>query len=159
MNGSGELAKPDLWTLRNHGNVLHSDRRTVLGDDDRPFDVLYAVDQSHGAHVNLLQTFLYETSACVHVIVGELLLDLGQAQSVSHQFVWVHTNLVFAGGAAEAGNVNNIRHRFEILFDDPVFNGLQFHRVICRIGAVQREEINLANRAPVRAHLRIDARR
>ena len=112
------------------------------------------VDQSDGADVDLLQTLLDEASAGVDVVVGELLLDLGQAQAVGDEFVGVDANLIFAGGAAEAGNVDDVGHGFEILFDDPVFDGLQFHRVVGRIGAVQGEEINLADRAPVGAHLR-----
>ena len=117
-----------------------------LVDDDRLFDVVGTVDQSDRAHVDLLQAFLDEASAGVGVVVGELLLDLGQAQAVGDQFVGVDANLVFAGGAAEAGDVDNIRHGFEILLDDPVFDGLQLHRVIRRIGAVQGEEIDLADR-------------
>jgi len=87
------------------------------------------------------------------------LLDLRQAQAVGDKFVWVDANLVFARRAAEAGDVDNIRDRLEIFLDDPVFEGFQLHGVIGGIGAVQREEINLADRAPVRAHLRIHAGR
>ncbi len=140
--------------MRNYPNVLHPHRRAILGQDDRLGDVLRAIHQSHGAHVDLLQAFLDKTSACVRIVVGELLLDLGQAQSVSDQFVRINAHLIFAGRTAEAGNIDNIRNRFEILFHDPVFQGLQFHRVIGRITAVQREEINLSDRTPVRSHLR-----
>src|SRR5208282_5424398 len=49
--------------------------------------------------------------------------------------------------------------RFKALLDDPVFNRLQLHRVICGIGAVQGEEINLADWAPIRPHLRHYVRR
>ena len=154
MNGSGKLSEANLRTLRNHGNILHPERRAILGHDDRPFDVLDTVDQPDGAHVDLLQTLLDEASAGVHIVVGELLLDLGQTQAVGDQFVGVHANLVFARGAAETGHVDNIGHGFEILFDDPVFNRLQLHRVIGGIGAVQGEEIDLADWTPVRAHLR-----
>ena len=110
MNGFGKLAEPDLWTLRNHGNVLHPERCATLGHNDRLFDVADMVDQSHGSDVDLLQTFLDEASACVCVVVGELLLDLGQAQAISDQFVWIDAHLVFARGAAEAGNIDNIWH-------------------------------------------------
>ena len=154
MNGFGKLPQPNFRTLRNDRNILHPKRRAILGDDDRLCNVLGPVHQSDGAHVDLLQTFLYETAACVGIVVRELLLDLRQTQAVSDQFVWINAHLVFARGSAEAGNVDNIRHGFEILFDDPVFQGLQFHGVICGIGAPQREEINLPDWAPVRAHLR-----
>ena len=110
--------------------------------------------KSDGTHVDLLQAFLYEASTGIDIVVGELLLDLRQAQTVGNQLVWVGANLVFAGGTTEAGDVDDVWHSFEILFDDPVFNRLQFHRVVRRIGAVQGEEIDLADGTPVRAHLR-----
>ena len=116
-------------------------------------------DQSDVAHIDLLQTLLDEASTGVDVVVGELLLDLGQAQAVGDQLVGINPNLVFARGAAEAGYVDNVGYRFEILFDDPVFNGFQLHGVVGGIGAVQGEEIDLADRTPVRAHLRNHAGR
>jgi hypothetical protein len=64
--------------LRDDGNVFDPQRRAVLGRDDGLLDVLGAVDQSDGAHVDLLQAFLDEASAGVHVVVGELLLDLAR---------------------------------------------------------------------------------
>ena len=82
------------------------------------------VDQSDGAYVDLLQTLLDEASSGVRVVVRELLLDLGQAQAISNQFVGVHTNLIFASRAAEAGHVDNVGYRFEAFFDDPIFNRL-----------------------------------
>ncbi len=49
------------------------------------FNVLGTVDQSDGAHVDLLQPLLDETSARIRVVVGELLLNLGQAQAEGRQ--------------------------------------------------------------------------
>src|ERR1700693_3378988 len=153
VNGFSELAEANLRTLRNDRNILHPQRCAILGQDHRAFDVLGSIDQSDGTHVDLLQTRLYEAPSCVDVIIRKLLLDLGQTQPVSDQLVWVDANLVFACGAAKAGNVDDVGHSFEVLFDDPVFNRLQFHRVVGRIGTVQCEEVDLADWAPVRAHL------
>ena len=155
----GKLAQPDL-------SDLAKPRAISLTRSGVPFLVRMTVSSMSWtrstkpdfAHVDLLQTLLDEAAAGVGVVVGELLLDLGEAQAVGDQFVGIDAHLIFARGAAEAGHVDDIGHGFEILFDDPVFERLQLHRVIRRIGAVQREEINLADRAPVRAHLRIDAR-
>ena len=88
------------------------------------------------------------------LLLRELLLHLGQAESVSDQLVRVDANLIFARGAAEAGNVDDIGHGLEVFLDHPIFERLQFHHVVSRIGAVQGEEIDLADRTPVRAHLR-----
>src|SRR5208282_1496411 len=63
VNRARELAKPDLWTLRNNRNVFDPDGRAIFGQDDRAFDILGAVDQSDGTYVDLLQTFLDEASS------------------------------------------------------------------------------------------------
>ncbi len=110
MNGSGKLAEPDLRALGNDGNVLHAERRAVLGEDDGLFDIVDAIDQADFAHVDLLQAFLDEAAAGVGVVVGELLLDLGQAQAIGDEFVGVNANLVFAGRAAEAGDIDDVGH-------------------------------------------------
>ena len=86
------------------------------------------IDQPDFADVDLLQALLNETAAGIGVVVGELLLDLGEAQAVGDQFVGIDADLIFAGGAAEAGDVDDIGNGFEIFFDDPVFERLQFHR-------------------------------
>src|SRR5580692_893183 len=159
VNRLSGLAESNLGTLRHDRNILHPQRRAIFCQDDCLRDVLGAVDQSDGAHVDLLQPLFYEASSCIGVIGGELLLDLRQAQAVGDQLVRIRPNLIFAGGTTEAGDVDNVRNGFEILFDDPVLNRLQFHRVICRISAVQGEEIDLADGTPVRAHLRHYPRR
>ena len=66
------------------------------------------VDQSDSANVDLLQTLLYEAAAGVGIVVGQLLFDLRNAQTVGNQLVWVDANLVFAGGTTEAGNVDDV---------------------------------------------------
>ena len=47
-------------------------------------------------------------------------------------------NLIFLGGAAEAGHVDHVRHRLELLLQHPVLERLQFHQVVFGIGALQR---------------------
>ena len=120
---------------------------------------LHVSDQAHFANIDLLQPGFDEAAACVGVVVGELLFHLGDAEAVGDQFVGIEAHLILARGAAEARNVDDVRNRLEIFLDHPVFERLQFHHVVLGIGALQSEEINLADRAPVRAHLRIHARR
>ena len=155
--GAGELAEPDFWALRNDGDVFNAERRAILGENDGLLDVVDFIDLPDFADVDLLQAFLNETAAGVGVVVGQLLLDLGKTQAVGDEFVGIDAHLIFAGGSAEAGDVDDVGNGFQILFDDPVFQRLQFHGVVLGIGAVQGEEINLADRAPVGAHLRSDA--
>ena len=116
-------------------------------------------DQAHFPNVDLLQTGFDEAPAGIHVVVGELLLHLGEAEAVRDQFVGIDADLVFARGSAETGNVDDVGHGFQILLDDPVFDRLQLHDVVVRIGAMEREEVDLARGTPVRAHRRHYARR
>ena len=39
MDGSGELAQPDLRALRHDGDILHPQRSAALGREDSVFDV------------------------------------------------------------------------------------------------------------------------
>ena len=113
-------------------NVFDAERGAVLGENDGLLDVVNVIDQADLADVDLLQAFLNETAAGIGVVVGELLLDLGEAQTVGDEFVGIEANLVFAGGTAEAGDVDDVGDGLEIFFDDPVFDGLQLHRVVLR---------------------------
>jgi hypothetical protein len=68
----------------------------------RSLDVAHGLDQPDGAHVDLLQAGFDEAAAGVHVVVGELLLHLADAQPVGDQLVRVDADLVLARDAAEA---------------------------------------------------------
>ena len=43
------------------------------------------------------------------LLFGELLLHLGEAESVRNQFVGIDAHLVFPRGSAEAGHVHHVR--------------------------------------------------
>src|SRR6266852_4199290 len=153
MNRPGELAEPDLRALRDNGNIPHAQRSARLGDNDCVFYVLYIPDQADFADIDLLQTGFDEAATCIGVVVCELLLHLGEAQSVRDQFIGIHADLVFAGRTAETGNIDDIGDGLEVLFDYPIFDRFQLHHVVVGIRAFQREEVDLADGAPVAAHL------
>ena len=153
-DGAGELAEADFRALRNDGDIFHSDRSAVLRHQHCVLDIVHGADQAHFLHVDLLQAGLDETAAGVGVVICELLLHLADAQPIGNQFVGIEANLIFARRAAEAGHIDHVRDGLKILLDDPVFDRLQIHHVVLRVGAVQREEIDLADRTPVGAHLR-----
>ena len=90
-------------------DILDADGRAVLARDDGLLDVLHAVDQADGADVDLLQALLNEAAAGVHVVVGELLLDLREAQAVGDQLVRIDAHLILARRAAEAGDIDDVR--------------------------------------------------
>src|ERR1700746_1734753 len=143
MNGAGALAKPDFATVRYNGNVLDAQRSAGLGCEDGVFDVANSFDQPDFANIDLLQAGLDETAAGVGIVAGELLLDLREAQSIGDQLIRINANLVFASRSTETGDINDVRDRLEIFLDHPVFDGFQFHHVVVRIGAFQREKIDL----------------
>src|ERR1700682_1568290 len=84
---------------------------------------------------------------------------LANAESVGDKLVWIDANLVLACWTAESSNIDDIRDGLQVLLDYPVFNRLQLHHIVVGICAFQREEVNLSDRTPVRAHLRRYARR
>lgn len=87
------------------------------------------------------------------------MFHLGNAQTVGNQFRGIEADLIFARGAAEACHVDNIGDGFKIFLNRPILDRFQVHHIVLRIGAFQREEIDLPDRAPVRSHLRDHARR
>jgi len=104
-----------------------------------------------------LLPFLNEAAARIGVVGSQLLLDLADVQSVGDQFFGVYADLVFTRGPAKAGNVHDVRNRFELFLQGPVFDGFQFHQVVLRVGAAKRVPVNLAHGTPIRAHLRLEA--
>ncbi len=52
--------------------------------------------------------------------------------------------MVFARGAAEDVDVDNVGHGFQLVEHEPVGERLQLHRVIARIRALQGEEHDLS---------------
>src|SRR5579864_3285395 len=78
VDGSGELSEADFWTLRDYGDIPHAQGRAVSSENNRLLDIANPVDQTDFANVDLLQSGLDETSACVGVVVGQLLLNLRQ---------------------------------------------------------------------------------
>src|SRR5713226_768740 len=159
MNRPGELAQPDLWALRDDRDILHPQRSSAFGHDDRVRDVLYVPDQTHFPNIDLLQAGFDKAPARVGIVVCELLPHLGKAQSIRDQLIGINANLIFAGRTAETGDIDDVGDGLEVLFDHPVFDRFQLHHVVVRVRAFQREEVDLADRAPVRAHLWHDARR
>ena len=118
-------------------------------------DVVHGAEEPERANVHLLHADFDKAAAGIDVVVGKLLLHLADAQSVRHQLVRIHAHLVLAHRAAEVGNIHHIGNGFELLEENPVFDGPQFHQVVAGIGASQRVPIDLAGGAPVRADLRL----
>src|ERR1700722_5046211 len=157
VNSLPYLSQTNARALGYGGDVFHAKGGTVFRGEDGLLDVLDVAEQAHDADIDLLQAGFDEATAGVGVVVSELLLDLGDAQAMGDEGVGIDADLIFAGNAAEAGDVNNGGHGLELLFEGPILDGFEFHQVVFGIGAAQRVPINLADGAPVSAHLRLQA--
>src|SRR5580704_3792076 len=123
MNRASKLAESNFRALGHDGNILDSERRAILGSEDGVFDITDGSDQSNFADIDLLLAGFDETAARIYIVVGELLLHLGDAETVGNQLRGIQANLILARGSAEAGHIYNIGDRFEIFLDDPIFDG------------------------------------
>src|ERR1039457_343539 len=132
----GKLSQAYLRTLCNHGDIANAERRAVLRQNHGILDIVNIPHQTHFPNIDLLQTGFDEASTSIGVVVGDLLLHLADAEAVGDQLVWVDANLVFARGSAETGNIHDVGNGLEILLHHPVFNRLQLHDVIRRVGGV-----------------------
>ena len=103
-----------------------------------------------------MRALLDEGAAGVDVIGPESGFDGRDVEAVGDEFVGVEGDLVLAGGAAEAGDVDNAGDCFELLLEGPVFNGFEGHRVVAGIGAFEGVPVDLADGAPVGADLRLE---
>src|SRR5215469_6732242 len=112
---AGEPAQTDLFSLGDHRNILDPKWRAILCEDHTLFNVLDISHQSHDADIDLLKSSFDEAATRVGVVVGELLFDLVDAQSVGDQFVRVNPDLILSGRSAKACDVNNIWDCLEIL--------------------------------------------
>src|SRR5712692_863847 len=130
-----DLAEPDLRTLRHHRDIADSNRHPALASQHGGADVVGVGHQSDGPNVKSLLAVLDEAAAGVHVVRGQGLLDLADAQAVGDQPVWIDPDLVLAGDAAEAHHIHDVANRFELLFEYPILQRLQLHQVIFGIGA------------------------
>src|SRR5215469_8287073 len=109
VKASGKLSQADFRPLGYDGNIFDVYRGAVLAENHRVCNVANVIHQPYSADIDLLQSHLNEASTGVGIVVGQLLFDLREIESISDQLVGVQTNLILAGGAAEAGNINYIR--------------------------------------------------
>ena len=116
VNGFADLAEPDLGALLDNRNILDADRRAGRCLDERVLNLLDILVKALGLHVDLLGAGDDEAAAGVGVVIGELLLHLGNAQAVGDQLIRIEADLIFLSGAAEAGNVDDAGNILELLF-------------------------------------------
>ncbi len=151
MNGFAKLAQPDPRSLPHNADIAHAHRNPVLRFEHDGADVSRGFDQSHRPDVDGLRSALDEAAAGVDVVVCQGLLHLPDAETVGDQLVRVHLHLVLACGPAENGNVDHVRHGLQLLDDHPVLERLQLRHVIVRVGALQREKVDLPDRTVIGA--------
>src|ERR1700691_2471571 len=154
MIGSGHAPQPNSRAPFDDRDILYANRSAVRGRKHGVLDVLHVLEKSERAHVELLRALSHEAAAGVHVVDGQLLLDLSDAQSISDELIGVDAHLILARGAAKVAHVHDVVDLPEFLVKNPVFNAPQVHQVIRRIRTSKCVPINLAGGAPVRTDLR-----
>src|SRR6202167_5082057 len=159
MIGSGHVPQPNSGAPLDDRDVLYANWSPIRSCQHGVLDILYTAVKSERADVQLLQAFFDEAATGVHVVDGQLVLSLADAQAVGDELIGVDAHLIFARGAAEVAHVHDVRNFPEFLVQSPVFDAPQIHQVICRIRAPDRVPINLAGGDPVRTDLRQHARR
>ena len=90
-------------------------------------------------------------------MLRELLLDLADDEAVGDELVGVDADLIFAGCAAEAGDIDDAGDGLELLFELPILEGLELHVVVGGVGGAEGVPVDLADGAPVGAHLGLQA--
>jgi hypothetical protein len=98
MPCAANLAEANLGPLRYGANVLDA-----MAAPAWVLTTVFSMSCGAGVearrlHVDLLRALLDEAAAGVGVVVGDLLLDLANAEAVGDEFVGVELDLVFAVG-------------------------------------------------------------
>src|SRR5579883_1654065 len=153
--GPSHVTQPDLRPLSHFADIFYAKSRSCLRLQNRIFNVAGGREKPECSDVHLLKAHFHKAAAGIDVVVRKLLLDLTDAQAIGNELVRIHANLVLADGAAKVGDIDNIRNRLELLEQNEIFQGPQFHEVVPRIGASYRIPVDLADGAPVRADLRL----
>ena len=91
------------------------------------------------------------------LLLASLLLDLADGEAVGDELVGIDADLVLAGDAAEAGDIDHAGDGLELLLELPVLERLELHAVVGGIGGAQRVPVDLADGTPVGAHLWLQA--
>ncbi len=110
VNGFSQLSKADFRCLDHSAQVAHPHRRSVLHLHHGRGNVVRALHQSHGAHVQCLFAAFDKSAARVDVVRRQRLLHLRQRQPVGHQFPRVHLHLILSRRPAKWIHIHNVRH-------------------------------------------------
>ena len=113
--GPGHVPQPDLRALRHLRDIFYPQRGAGLRFQDGLLDIQYVAEEPERANIHLLQAFFDKAAAGIDVVVGQLLLDLPDAQSVGDEFGRVNPHLVFAHRAPEVGNIHHVGNGLELL--------------------------------------------
>ncbi len=129
-------------------DVLHQYRRAVADREHGVADVIQRFDAAQAAHVGELAALRVEAAAGIAVVGRQRGLHLRDRQSRRGDLGRIEQHLVLHGAAAEAGIVGDARHRAVLRRDDPVVDGLEFHRRT--VVALQHIAINQPRRRGLR---------
>ncbi len=155
MDRLPDPAQTNLWSLDDRGDISNVQRRAILRLEQGRGDVGSVRHESDGADIDCLLPALDETPAGVDVVRGQRLLHLADAQTVLDEPIGIDEHLVLAGDPAKTHDIDDVRHRLELLLENPVFERFQLHEVVLRVGTRESVKVNLTNRAVIGPELRV----
>ncbi len=139
-------AQPWLGADADLGHVAEQNRRAVRGPEHGPLDLACGMDQADAADDGRLGPEVHRLAADVDVGVVQGLQHLRQGHAEGDQLLVVDRDVVGAGLAAPAGDVDDPGHGLEAALQHPVLQGLQVgHRIAGR--SQQAVAVDLADRA------------
>ena len=149
-----EDAAAEFRTELDAGDVADRDRRAVVGAERDVFDVLEAADEADATDHLFRVADLHDLGA--DVIVGALhgSDDILERDVVGAEFYGIEVDLVLPDEAAHAGHLGDARHGVELVFNEPVLQGMQRAAVV---GSLNRIPEDLADAGGVWTHHGSDA--
>ena len=131
-------------------DVFHANGDAVAAADDDFANVFRRFNEAEAADVVKLAALRIEAAAGVGIVGGESVENLHDGKVVVVELHGVEQDVILHRGAAEAGIVSDARNAAIGALDDPVFEGVQFHRRA--IGAFDDVAIDEAAGAKERGH-------
>src|ERR1019366_6592465 len=136
-------------------DIANSNGRSVDSFDDGGGDVVGGLHQSDGTNIERLLAALDKSATGIGVVVGQRQRDLPERQAVGDELAGIDLNLIFASRSAENVDVDKVGNALELVEDEPVGESLEFHHVVTRARALEREEHDLAGGAVIGAEIGI----
>src|SRR5580693_1083401 len=109
-------------------NVFDSNRRAIIAADRNLADVLDSPQQAKPADIVELSALGIKTAARIGIIGGERIDHLHHGDVEIVELHRIEQDVILHGGSAETGIVRYAGDTAIAALDDPILEGMQFHR-------------------------------